>query len=192
MRSFVAIGIGADVRRRLAEAHEQLKSANASVRWVPAENLHLTVKFLGDIAEERAPDVLDALGRAAEGIQPFVMSVRGLGAFPDLRRPRVVWAGVGEGGERAGELARAVERELEPLGFEPEKRGFSAHITLGRVKSFVGISALCGLIAEQADAEFGSVQVDEMALMRSDLRPSGAVYSVLGGAPLGAEPGVRA
>jgi 2'-5' RNA ligase len=184
VRSFVALGIGQHVRRNLAQAQQQLAAAEARVRWVPAGNVHITLKFLGDIAEERVAAVADALGRAADGIRPFVLHFRGLGAFPNLRRPRVVWAGVTDGAEQAAQLACAVERELEPLGFEPEKRPFAAHITLGRVKSFVGISALTALIAEQGETEFGTVHVDEMALMRSELRPSGAIYSVLCDVPL--------
>ncbi|MGD8240004.1 MAG: RNA 2',3'-cyclic phosphodiesterase [Armatimonadota bacterium] len=184
VRSFVAVGIAADVRRHLAEAQQQLKAARARARWVRAGNLHVTVKFLGDIAEQRVPDVLDALGRAAGGIEPFVMRVQGLGAFPGLRRPRVVWAGVTDGAEQSARLAQGVERELAPLGFSREKRPFAAHITLGRVKSFVGVSALAELIAAHGDTEFGTVRVDEVTLMRSELRPDGAVYSVLGQAPL--------
>ncbi len=185
VRSFVRLGIGADVRHRMAEVQQRLQAAKASVRWVAAENLHVTLKFLGDIAEDRVSEVLDALGRAAENVEPFAMCAGGLGAFPNLRRPRVVWAGVGDGAEQATKLAEAVERELRSLGFQREKRPFSAHITLGRVKSFVGASALTGLIREHADAEFGTIGVDEIALMQSDLRPSGAVYSLLGQMPLG-------
>jgi 2'-5' RNA ligase len=185
LRSFVALDIGADVRRDLAAAQEQLKAAKASVRWVPAENLHLTLKFLGNIAEERVPSIMDALAAAAQGIGPFDMRVCGLGAFPSLRRPRVVWAGVREGAEQATHLAQAVERELGSLGFEPEKRQFSAHITLGRVRSAAGVGALAALIEKQTGADFGTVQVQRIALMKSELRPSGAVYSMLGEVPLG-------
>jgi 2'-5' RNA ligase len=185
LRSFVAISIGPELRHQLDVAQRQLRGAKASVKWVPAKNLHLTLKFLGNIAEESVPEVMGALGSAARGVRPFAMRVRGLGAFPDLRRPRVVWAGIAEGAQQATHLAQAVERELGPLGFAPEKRPFSAHITLGRVSSFVGVSALAGIVEQHAESEFGSVEVDEILLMRSELRPTGAVYSVLGELPLG-------
>lgn len=185
LRSFVALGIGPDVRRRLAAAQQELNAAKASVKWVPAANLHLTLKFLGDIAEDRVPSIMGALAAAAQDIQPFDMRVRGLGAFPNLRRPRVVWAGVDEGSEQATQLAQAVEREFVSVGLEREKRHFSAHITLGRVRSAAGVSALAALIEKQAGTDFGTVQVRGIVLMKSELRPSGAIYSVLDELPLG-------
>ena len=185
LRTFVALGIGEQVRRRLVAAQEQLKAAKARVTWVPAENLHVTVKFLGDVAEQRVSDIASALAKAARGIEPFVMSVQGLGAFPNLRRPRVIWAGLGEGAEQAARLAEAVERELEPLGFEADARPFSSHITLGRVRSAVGISALTSLVQQQRHTQFGSAPAEQVALMKSELRPTGVVYSVLHALPLG-------
>ena len=167
------------LRPALAAAQEELRASRASVKWVEPQNLHFTLKFLGDVAEERTEAVTEALREVARRTPPFAGHVAGVGVFPSLSRPRVVWAGMTAGAEELAGLASEVEEALVPLGFERERRAFTPHLTLGRVKSVVNVSNLAEAVQRHAEADFGPLRVDAVYLMRSDLRPSGPVYSPL-------------
>jgi RNA 2',3'-cyclic 3'-phosphodiesterase len=154
--------------------------------WVAPENFHLTVKFLGAVGTERLPDVERALGDAVAGVASFTLALRGLGAFPSTARPRVIWAGTAQGAAELAEVAARVERALSPLGFPTEERPFSAHVTLGRVRTPRRNPRLAQALAASADVELLRVPVERLSLMRSDLSPRGARYSELAGHPLAA------
>jgi len=139
------------------------------------ENLHVTLKFLGPIEITQRALVVTALARAAAGVPAFAITLRGLGAFPSLTRPRVIWGGVDDGARILTALADVVERALVPLGFAAEER-FVPHVTLGRVRLLRRDPALAEALALAATRDFGAVQVDRIALMRSDLSPRGARY----------------
>jgi 2'-5' RNA ligase len=156
------------------------------VVWVAPENFHLTVKFLGAVGTERLPDVERALGDAVAGVASFTLALRGLGAFPSTARPRVIWAGTAQGAAELAEVAARVERALSPLGFPTEERPFSAHVTLGRVRTPRRNPRLAQALAASADVELLRVPVERLSLMRSDLSPRGARYSELAGHPLAA------
>ena len=150
--------------------------------WVAEANLHVTVKFLGNVDEARLGDVSAALQRAAI-VPPFEVAIRGLGAFPAASRPRVLWAGAPES-PTFTRLAEDVDRALVALGFPPEARGFTPHVTLGRVREPRRDVALTQALEAAAARPFGTLRVDRVSLMRSDLSPRGALYTQLAAFPL--------
>jgi RNA 2',3'-cyclic 3'-phosphodiesterase len=171
-----------DVRQRLAAAIERLRPHVADVAWVAAGNLHVTLKFLGQVDETRVPGLADALRATLAGERAFDVAVRGLGAFPSPTRPRVLWAGLEDGTGALHAVARRVDACCGGLGFPPETREFAAHVTLGRVREPRRQPALADALARAAD--FGRVRVERVSLMRSELSPRGARYSELAAAPL--------
>jgi 2'-5' RNA ligase len=187
VRTFLAIELDDAIRERLAAAQERLRSQAGGVKWVEAENIHLTLKFLGEIDEDVAPLVAEALGPVAAGIEPFEMRLAGLGAFPPHGAPRVVWAGVQEPSGRLLELHRRIERELEALGIEREDRPFTAHVTLGRIKDRPDPRLRHALDARAAD-DFGSQAVTHVTFFQSVLSPAGPTYTALSRARLGPAP----
>jgi 2'-5' RNA ligase len=162
-------------------ATERASGTLPEVVWVSPANFHLTVKFLGAVDTDRLPDVERALGDAVAGVPPFDLTLRGLGAFPSAARPRVIWAGTAHGAAELAALAARVERTLSPLGFPTEERVFSAHVTLGRVRTPRRNPKLAEALAASASVELLSVPVTRLSLMRSDLSPRGARYSELAG-----------
>jgi 2'-5' RNA ligase len=181
-----------DARARLAAEADRLRATERAsgtlpeVVWVAPENLHLTVKFLGAVDAQRVADIDRALGDGLSGLPPFDLTLRGLGAFPSAARPRIVWAGVAEGAAQLAAVAGEVERALSPLGFAAEDRAFSAHVTLGRVRTPRRNPRLTAALQASAHVELGRVSVARVSLMRSDLSPRGARYSELAGRALSA------
>lgn len=160
------------------------------VKWVPAHQFHFTLKFLGEVEEAAAGRALEAVQRAAAGVGPFRAGLCGLGCFPNLAQPSVLWAGVTEGAEPLGRLAARVEQEMARAGFAPERRPFKPHLTLGRVRegAFVPKAVLEGL-AKAERQEFGRFGVERLVLMKSELTPRGPIYTVYGSADLREENG---
>lgn len=178
MRLFVAVDPTDAVRAALAEAQARLRDAapRADVRWVDPTNLHLTLKFLGTVADERVAEVRDAVTSAVAGHAPIALAARGLGVFPSLRRPRVVWAGLVAGVAPLRALAAAIDTALEPLGHPREDRPFAAHVTLGRVRSPNGVARLSSALTAGATLDFGAWTASDVVLYCSHLRPTGSVY----------------
>jgi 2'-5' RNA ligase len=183
IRAFIAIELSPAVRRWLIEARAALEPGLPvrSVRWTNPDGIHITLKFLGDTAAGRLGGIRDVMDRAAEGCRPFPLEADGLGCFPDIHRPRVIWAGVRplDGLE---DLQKRLEDGLERIGFPRERRPFSPHLTLGRVRDGVGGRELTeiGRAVEAAAVEStASMEVTGWCLFKSILRPSGAEYSVL-------------
>lgn len=174
------------MQSRLAEASEGLRVRPREVSWTRAGNFHVTLRFLGSVEEPRVPDIVAALRVAVTGHSAFAVAMRGLGAFPSLSRPRVIWAGIETGAERVAALARAVDTALVTLGFEPEARAFSAHVTLGRVRHPRADPALMRALAAAAATPLGETRVERIVLMRSELSPRGSHYTELASLPLAA------
>jgi 2'-5' RNA ligase len=172
------------VRDALGRRIEELGRVTDGVGWVATGNLHVTLKFLGHVDEARVAEIQAALDRAVGGAAPFELGVERLGAFPTATRPRVIWAGMADGVAALGELAARVDAELARVGFEPEARAFSAHVTLGRVREPRRNPGLTAAIEKGASERFGTVRVDRVSLMRSDLSPRGARYTELSSHPL--------
>jgi 2'-5' RNA ligase len=184
MRLFFAVNLEPQVRDALLRAQERLKGAGADVKWTSADGLHVTLKFLGEVAESGVANIA-GIGRQAAGeAKPFEIRVEGLGVFPSVRSARVVWAGVVEGAKELASLAERLEALLEPLGFAREKRPFTAHVTLGRARTPRGMQELVPLL--ETGEGFGRSSAMYLSLMRSELRPEGARYSSVEEFKLGA------
>jgi RNA 2',3'-cyclic 3'-phosphodiesterase len=190
LRLFVAVLLNEATRVSLAATIERLRTEAPRVAWVRTENLHLTLKFLGTVADPLVEPVREALGAAAARAGPFDLTLEGLGAFPGHSRPRVIWAGVAAGHEAATALAGLVDAALAPLGFPPEGREFSPHVTLGRVREPRRDEALSRLVSASKTTRFGSVRVRAITLMRSELSPRGAHYTEMAAMPLAEEFGL--
>ncbi|HSB69973.1 MAG TPA: RNA 2',3'-cyclic phosphodiesterase [Candidatus Methylomirabilis sp.] len=184
MRLFVAMNLSTEIRERLAAAQDRLRRAQADVSWVRPENLHVTLKFLGETEEKRLGPIRLALAEVGRAAAPFTMAVAGSGSFGG-RVPRVVWAGVRDGAQPLIDLARNVEGVLARVGFPKEKREFTAHLTLGRVRSPRNADGLLAALQEVRGEPFGILAAREFELMQSELRPSGSIYTVLERFPLG-------
>jgi RNA 2',3'-cyclic 3'-phosphodiesterase len=179
VRTFIAVLLTADLKTKIRQVQEQFIKASPEVKWVAEENLHVTLKFLGDVDEERLGEICAAVESAISEEEMFSMRVAGAGAFPNPRRPRVVWIGLQSGVERLSRIAAKIESALEPLGFPKEPRGFSAHVTIGRAKPDRPVGNLARAIDDADVGEIGEVRVDSVAVMKSDLRKEGPIYSVL-------------
>jgi 2'-5' RNA ligase len=186
LRTFVAVEINSAVRQRTEELIEQLRSAGADVKWVAVHNLHLTLKFLGDVVSREIPRVCEAVGRGASEVEPFELEVRGAGAFPNARRPRTLWLGVGGGSQEMVALHEKVEGPLKKLGFRPEHRRHQPHLTIGRIRrGGPGVTELGQLLEQHADYVAGRVKVSQVVVLSSQLDRGGPTYEALSRAKLG-------
>lgn len=184
IRSFIALDLFESTKESLLNVRRRLQKEIPAdwVRWSRPASIHLTLKFLGDVAEKDMPGIKEALAQVALRHTPFKFVVAHLGCFPNLKRPRVVWVGVQETTGALVALQQDVEKSLQPLGFKAERRRYHPHLTLGRTRRGV-VSAekrRLGEIIDNTDiGEVNQVDVEGLKLMRSDLRPDGAVYTVL-------------
>jgi RNA 2',3'-cyclic 3'-phosphodiesterase len=176
-RGFVAVLLPDALREAAAQVAAPLRGLG-DVKWVAAENYHLTLKFLGQVPVAVAPGLGRSLQHAAAHLEPFRLELAGLGAFPTLGRPQTIWIGAGDGREALERLASAVEAACSEQGFKREERPFHAHLTLGRVNSPVGRDVLAARLRSGAVGSLGAFAVESVHLMRSRLLPRGPIYSV--------------
>ncbi len=178
IRTFICFEIPSGIRNEIRELQAQLKPLGRGVRWVNPDGIHLTLKFLGKVQENNLDDIASAVQQAVTSCRPAEVTVKGAGAFPNFRNPRVYWVGVNE---PAGEMVRcqqAIETELEKLGYDKENRRFSPHLTIGRIKDSDGIDSVSNEL-QTIVKEFGAFTADKVIVMKSELKPSGAVYTPL-------------
>ena len=189
LRLFVACELPPEMKAALASLQEALRKKGAPrVRWVRPEGIHLTLKFLGAVPQENVAAIRDALAPTVQGIPPLALSLAEVGTFGDRRGPRVLWVGMQGDLEPLGRLQQRVEKALEPLGFPPERRAFSPHLTLARVPDRMGRDErqpLRELAKVTPVPSAPAVTIRELSLMRSILGPGGAVYERLAAFPLG-------
>jgi RNA 2',3'-cyclic 3'-phosphodiesterase len=185
VRVFVALDVPEAIRAALAEVSARLKKICPAARWVRLEGVHITLKFIGEVPQEKLDHIRQALGELPN-FAPAKVCFAGLGFFPSARRPRVFWAGV-QGGSTLTELASAIEMKLEPLGIAPEKRAFHAHLTLARFESSQGSQTLTAAVEALGSPEFGAEIFTEFHLYQSVLKRSGAEYTRLVSYPFSRE-----
>ena len=191
VRTFVAIELPPEVRNRACQLIESLRrSSEASVRWVTPDQLHWTLKFLGDVDLLEIPEICRRLTQAVAPLAPFDVGARGAGAFPDVLHPRTVWIGMREGLDAMISLHQAIENVLADLGFRQEQRRFRPHITLGRIRNGAagGQEEFAERLKELADFDAGIAPVFEVTLFSSQPGPKGPIYEPLGHAELAVHP----
>jgi 2'-5' RNA ligase len=179
LRSFLAIELPATILTRIEEVQKDLKSSRADVRWVSPENIHLTLKFFGTIEESIIESIIKLTEGPVQGTPLFFLKIQGMGAFPNLKNPRVIWMGFQEGKEIIVAIQKQLEREFEKIGFQPEDRPFHPHLTLGRMRSNRGKDELVRGMERYREEEFGNFQVEKIVLIKSDLKPTGPIYTAL-------------
>jgi len=183
LRAFIAIELPATIQDAIQKQTTRLRAALGDdlIRWIPSHNIHLTLKFLGDIAPSHVDFLKQMLARETEAFAPFDVQISGLGCFPSSKRPRVIWTGL-----HAPAVLASIHRNMEAatarLGYEKEERPFSPHLTIGRVKQNPSTADLQKIRLAVESTQLGSIgtaRVDSMVLFRSDLKPTGAVYTKL-------------
>lgn len=179
IRAFIAIELPEGVKFFLKELVAELRSFGGSVRWTRPESMHLTLKFLGNVKSEILADLQTALSPVFTKQKPFPLTLSGVGAFPSLNKARVIWAGLDDPSGLSVSLAAELEDTLEPFGFQKEKRSFTPHLTLGRVKSGIGSSDLVGAMRQMSTISGPEFLADHAVLFESILKSSGAEYSSL-------------
>jgi 2'-5' RNA ligase len=178
IRSFIAFDIQNDsVMSRIAAAQRLLIQTNADLKLVEPANIHVTVRFLGAISPEMVEKVYAAMKNIK--FSPFTIRLNGLGVFPTLNYPRVVWAGIRDGAEELRSIFEQLEPQIHDLGFAPDPNGFSPHLTIARVRSGANKQRLVDLVQRQEDYDFGVIKADCLRLKKSELTPRGPTYTTL-------------
>lgn len=178
IRSFLAFDIESDsVLNRLAASQNLLVKTGADLKLVEPQNIHITVRFLGNITPAMVEKIFDAMQQVQ--FAPFNVQINGLGAFPDLRYSRVIWAGITDGADQLKNVFSQLEPRLRGLGFTPDHKGFSPHLTIARVRSGRNKAQLADFITENANYDFGTIKAQCLRLKKSDLTPKGPIYSTL-------------
>jgi len=187
IRSFLAVELPEAIRKRIEEIQADLRSSNSDVRWVRPDKIHLTLKFFGNIEESRVDSITRSIEPFVAGTPHFSLEVRGMGAFPNIRNPRVIWLGLIDEKQVLMPLQKQLESTLATIGFPVEDRPFRPHLTLGRVNSSRGKDELIGRIEKYKEEKFGDVEVKRFVLFKSDLRPTGPIYTPLREVKLGSK-----
>ena len=184
LRVFIAIDVEDPVLlSRLERIKEAIVATGVPMKPVETQNLHLTLRFIGEIPRYRVDEIIEQVLKPLRR-QRFTMTLRGLGAFPSPSRPRVVWVGVSEGAEALESIHGEIEKGLRDLGFQPARERFVPHITLARIRGSRNLHALVRLITEYSDYEFGSMTVTRIRLKKSTLTRRGPIYETLWEVPL--------
>ena len=188
IRCFIAIEIEEPIRNEIARVQQRLRkklrSNDSGIKWVPPENIHLTLKFLGNIADQDIPEICNAVSRATSEFQPFSFGVGTCGCFPPKGAARVLWIGITQGQPELKQLAKRVDHWVNKLGFPLEKRAFSGHLTLARIRQ-INVGKDIHRLVEQTTLEtLGQQIVSAITVFQSDLRPGGPIYTPLQHAPL--------
>ncbi len=185
IRVFIAVKLPDHVIRRLSAAQQDLKKHDLRIKWGRPENIHLTLKFLGDIHESDVGPVCQVIEASVKGLDPIALCVRGIGVFPGIRRPRVLWTGISGQTDVLEKLHRAIDAGLDSLGFAKEERRFTGHLTLGRFKGHPDPELLIDMMKIYTDMASDEFLVDAVHVYKSDLKPSGPIYTNLSSIRLG-------
>jgi 2'-5' RNA ligase len=183
-RSFFAVELSAEIAVGVRKIQGVLKERATGVRWVRPEGIHLTLKFLGEVEQDRIEAIEHKAGEVVQGIRPFTVEIKGGGGFPTAKNPRVIWIGVEDHSGMLKQLQTRIEAGMAELSFTQEKRGFTPHLTVGRLRSGKGNKTVAQAIDAIKTSDLGSLEVREIILFRSHLKPTGAEYTKLGSFPL--------
>ncbi len=175
MRLFIAVNIPEEIKEKLSVLTERLKCKMSGVRWIAKDNFHLTLKFLGEVGDEKVDKINYVISGIVQSIKPFRVLFSDLGVFPDLNYPRIIWVGVKEGSSELKNIAEKIENSLLPFGFEKEKRPFSCHLTVGRTKSF----KTKNISFENMGTDLSPFILERIDLMQSFLEKAGPEYKCL-------------
>jgi len=179
MRMFVAIELEKRIKDSVSALIKKLDKGDRNIRWVKPQGMHLTLKFLGDVSEDKIKEVKSVLGNIAKDYSPFQLHLKGTGTFPtEARIPRVAWIGI-EKNEVLQRIQTRVENELHKIRFPKEKRKFHPHLTLGRIKGPQNLGVVIKTLKQYEEAEFGEMTVNRITLFKSTLKPTGAEYTIL-------------
>jgi 2'-5' RNA ligase len=179
IRTFIAIELPEKILYTIGKVQEKVKSYGFKIRWVRTENIHLTLKFLGNIKETDTEKIAKAMFESVKGCGPILLAVKGIGVFPGIKRPRVIWLGISKQLDLLTGLQKTLDQKLETMGFPKEKRPFKGHLTLGRTKSKIDPKTLHDVLTEFTQFESEHFFADRIILYKSELKPKGAVYTKL-------------
>ncbi|MFO7971910.1 MAG: RNA 2',3'-cyclic phosphodiesterase [Desulfobacterales bacterium] len=179
IRTFIAIELPEKIIYTISKVQEEIKSYGLKIRLVRPENIHLTLKFLGDIKTADTEKVARAVSESATGYPALSLAVKGIGVFPGIKKPRVLWLGISKQLDLLTALQKTLDEKLEAMGFPKEKRPFRGHLTLGRIKSVIDPKTLHDVLKEFIQFESEPFFADKIILYKSDLKPKGAVYTKL-------------
>jgi 2'-5' RNA ligase len=176
MRTFVSIEIPDDIKKKISELIEKAKLHLTPVKWVENKNLHVTLKFVGQVEDEKIMSITDCVKESIKGTKPFTLSFAGMGLFPNAEHPSVLWVGISKGSDKAKDLAEKIECRITKEGYRGEEKDFTAHLTIGRIKEKIDIDSLSKFVQKNGNVDLGSIKVDHVSVMKSTLRPAGPVY----------------
>ena len=183
-RSFIAVELSTEIAGGVRRIQGGLRERTAGVSWVRPEGIHLTLKFLGEVDSGRVEGIASRAEACARAIAPFFIGIRGCGGFPNPRNPRVIWIGVDDPSGQLKELQARVEQGMEEMGFTREARAYTPHLTIGRLRSGKGKGDVAQSLEAMKGCDLGTMEVREICLFRSQLKPTGAEYTKLKVIPL--------
>jgi len=179
IRCFISVNLPVETKKALGSVVTELKKAGADVKWVPVDNIHLTLKFLGNTDASSIPEITESLSKKLSHYNIFYITIAGVGCFPSERRPRVIWVGI-EDAAVLQDIQKDIDTVMVRFGFAPEERPFSPHLTVGRVRSMKKITDLMNRFEDFRKFDLGRVEVSEVHMMQSELKPTGAEYRSIG------------
>jgi len=184
LRTFIAVSLPSSVLTGIEKLVRSFQSHGDGVNWVETNNLHITLKFLGDTPLNDLPKLINTVTQSIQHTDSFDVALHGIGVFPNWESPKTIWIGCREGADELRQLAESINKDLIPLGFPIESRRFSPHLTIGRVKKTTREAPLMSMLAEQRDRSFGSCSVSEVQIFSSELTRKGPIYDELAAIPL--------
>jgi RNA 2',3'-cyclic 3'-phosphodiesterase len=185
IRTYIAVEIPEIIAAGIGELQQGLNEYGFGIRWIRPENIHLTLKFLGDVQVDDIDNIFEAISRTVDGIASMPLKARGIGVFPGIRRPRVIWVGLAGQLDLLISLQKTLDTNLKNIGFPPEKRPFKGHLTIGRIKAKMNVRTFGDALMAFRKFESETFIADKIILFKSDLKPKGAVYTNLASAALG-------
>ena len=185
IRTFIAIEIPGNIISKIRELQEGIKVYGLKIRWVRPENIHLTLKFLGDVEAVTIGEIAGTISKTVEGYTPISLNAKGIGVFPGIKRPRVLWVGLTGQLDSLVRLQKTLDENFKLLGFPGEKRSFKGHLTMGRIKAKIDVKKFGDALMAFRSFESETFTAGQIVIYKSELKPSGAFYTKLADASLG-------